>query len=146
LESSPWCYALIAVSSASQAVEKKLVFVVDDDPAIRGLLVQALRAKGYDVQEAADGLAASEMLGRMPRVPDLLICDVMMPKFDGFSLARMLRSHTELRGMRLIFLTAKGHPGDVTNGIRLGATHYVQKPFSIVDLLDKVARTLVHRF
>jgi DNA-binding response OmpR family regulator len=130
------------VSSPSQAERKKLVLVVDDDPAIRTLLVSALRAKGYDVQDAGDGLAASELLGQMERPPDLLICDVMMPRFDGFSLARVVRTHPELRGMRLIFLTAKGAPADVTTGIGLGASHYVQKPFRLTDLLDRVERTL----
>jgi DNA-binding response OmpR family regulator len=125
------------------AVEcKKLVLVVDDDAAVRTLVCKALQAKGYDVKEAADGLAASEALGTMPRTPDLLICDVMMPTIDGFSLARLIKQHAELRTMPIIFLTARTQPGDLVHGIQLGARHYIQKPFSIKDLLDKVEKTV----
>jgi DNA-binding response OmpR family regulator len=130
------------MSSPSGTERKKVVLVVDDDAAMRALVVKALRAKGYDAREAGDGLAASELLGHMPHPPDLLVCDVMMPKFDGFSLARLAKTRPELRGMPIIFLTAKTEPADVLAGIRLGARHYVQKPFSIKDLLDKVERTI----
>lgn len=116
--------------------------IVDDDPAIRLLVSKALQASGYDTIEASDGLAASELLGRKSAPPDLLICDVMMPTIDGFSLARLVKGHAELRNMPIIFLTAKTQAGDIMTGIRLGARHYIQKPFKIVDLLDKVAKTL----
>lgn len=121
---------------------KKLVLVVDDDAAVRTLVAKALVARGYDVEQAADGLAASEALGRLSRPPDLLICDVMMPAVDGFSLARLVRQHRELRSMPIIFLTAKAQPADVVQGIQLGARYHVQKPFSVTDLLDKVAKTI----
>jgi DNA-binding response OmpR family regulator len=122
--------------------KRKLVMVVDDDPAMRTLVTKALAASGYDTVEASDGLAASELLGRASAPPDLLICDVMMPTIDGFTLARLVKGHAELRTIPIIFLTAKTQPGDVVTGISLGARHYVQKPFKIVDLLDKVAKTL----
>src|SRR5579864_9346446 len=117
---------------------KKLVLVVEDDASVRRMIVKALEARSYEAQEAGDGLAASELLGQMSRQPDLLICDVMMPRFDGFSLARLIRARPELRTMPIIFLTAKTQPADVVTGISLGARHYVQKPYSIKDLLDKV--------
>jgi len=125
-----------------QKQQKKLVFVVDDDLSVRTLVVKALQAKGYDTVEGENGLKASEMLGSLPRVPDLLICDVMMPVIDGFSFARMVRSHDELKAMPIIFLTAKAQPRDLTTGMALGARHYVQKPFSLPDLLDKVAKSI----
>jgi CheY-like chemotaxis protein len=121
---------------------RKLVLVVEDDAAVRTLVSKALQTQGYEVQEAADGLAASELLGKLTRNPDLLICDVMMPTIDGFSLARLVKAHKELRAMPIIFLTAKTQPADLKAGIALGARHYVQKPFSIKDLLEKVHRTL----
>jgi CheY-like chemotaxis protein len=121
---------------------RKLVLVVEDDTAVRTLVSKALQTQGYEVQEAADGLAASELLGKLTRNPDLLICDVMMPTIDGFSLARLVKAHKELRAMPIIFLTAKTQPADLKAGIALGARHYVQKPFSIKDLLEKVHRTL----
>lgn len=118
---------------------KKMVLVVDDDQAIRDMVGKALQAKGYDVMLAADGLEASELLAKKP---DLLICDVMMPNFDGFTLAKLVKTHAELRAMPIIFLTAKTQPKDLATGISLGARHYVTKPFSIKDLLEKVEKTL----
>jgi DNA-binding response OmpR family regulator len=126
----------------SKDTPKKLVLVVDDDPSVRTLVSKALVAKGYDVREAGDGLAASEVLGGLARLPDLLICDVMMPTFDGFSLARLVKARAELRAMPIIFLTARTASADLVQGIQLGARHYVHKPFSVKDLLDKVERTV----
>jgi CheY-like chemotaxis protein len=129
--------------SAAKPEKRKTILVVDDDKSVRQLVLKALQAKGYQVLEAQDGLAASELLGSGATVqPDLLICDVMMPTIDGFSLARLIKGHAELRSMPIIFLTAKSQPADLVTGIKLGARHYIQKPFSIVDLLDKVAKTL----
>jgi CheY-like chemotaxis protein len=121
---------------------RKLVLVVDDDASVRALVVKALGAKGYDTLEAADGLVASELLGSLPRAPDLLICDVMMPSVDGLALAKLLRAKPEFSALPIIFLTAKNSFADVVQGIQAGARHYVQKPFSVKDLLEKVERTL----
>jgi DNA-binding response OmpR family regulator len=120
----------------------KSVLVAEDDPGVRGLVTKALKAKGYAVQEAKDGLHASELLGRLDPPPDLLICDVMMPTVDGFSLAKLIRNQTALKSMAIIFLTAKTSPTDLVQGINLGARHYIQKPFSVKDLLDKVEKVL----
>jgi len=124
------------------APAKKLVLVVEDEASVRSLVVKALVSQGYEVQQAKDGLAASELLGQMSRVPDLLICDVMMPTIDGFSLVRLIRAHKELSAMPIIFLTAKTDTADVVQGIMLGARHYVHKPFSVKDLLEKVEKTV----
>jgi len=120
----------------------KTVLVAEDDPNVRGLVVKALRSKGYQVQEAADGLKASELLGQLATPPDLLVFDVMMPTIDGFSLAKLVRARRELKSIPIIFLTAKAAPGDIATGISLGARHYIQKPFSVKDLLDKVEKVL----
>jgi DNA-binding response OmpR family regulator len=125
-----------------EKARRKVVLVVDDDASVRTLVTKALQAKGYDVKEAAGGLQAAELLGTMPRPPDLLICDVMMPTIDGFSLARMAKNNPALHGMPIIFLTAKTQPQDVVQGIALGARHYIQKPFAIKDLLDKVEKSV----
>src|ERR1039458_8916878 len=98
---------------------RKVVFVVDDDASVRMLVVKALQAKGYDVIEAEDGLKASEALGGMKRLPDLMICDVMMPTIDGFTPARLVQSHDELKSMPIIFLTAKTQPKDFALGVTL---------------------------
>src|SRR5215472_14066743 len=121
------------MSTQQREPARKLVLVVDDDASVRTLVVRALAAKGYDTLEACDGMSAAEMLGKLARSPDLLICDVMMPTIDGFSLARLVKTSGSLRTVPIIFLTAKTGAHDVVQGIKLGARHYVQKPFSVKD-------------
>jgi DNA-binding response OmpR family regulator len=120
----------------------KLILVVDDDRTVRTMVRQALETKGYEVMEAADGLQASELFGKLTRVPSLLICDVMMPSMDGFSLAKIVRAKKELSSMPIIFLTAKTNPLDVVKGIQAGARGYLTKPFKIETLREKVAKVL----
>jgi CheY-like chemotaxis protein len=120
----------------------KVVLVVDDEPSIRKLLVKALEAQGYHAVEAADGLEAAEQLGCLEHLPDLILCDVKMPKVDGFSLAKLVRGRAELRAIPIIFLTCRVAPADVTRGMQLGARYYVSKPFSTKELLNKVQLTL----
>ena len=120
--------------------QRKTVMVVEDDSSVREMVKRALSAS-FTVVEAADGLIASEMLGH-GATPDLMICDVMMPKIDGFSLVKLIRANPELSKMPIIFLTAKATPAAMVQGIQLGAKHYVQKPFSVKELFDKVAKIL----
>ncbi|MGH7270176.1 MAG: response regulator transcription factor, partial [Polyangiaceae bacterium] len=120
----------------------KLILVVDDDNAVRTLVCKSLVEAGYEVADAADGLAASTLLDQLQRLPNLVICDVMMPAIDGFSFAKLLRSKKELSSIPIIFLTARASPQEVVKGIQAGARHYVTKPFSMKDLLAKVAKSL----
>jgi len=120
--------------------KKRTVLVVEDDASTRELIVKALSRK-YDVVAAADGLEASEKLGAIAP-PDLIVCDVMMPKIDGFSFIKHLRHDATFAHVPVIFLTAKAQPSAVVQGIQLGAKHFVTKPFSPVDLLQKVDKIL----
>jgi DNA-binding response OmpR family regulator len=131
---------MAARKSLAPGKPQKTILVVDDDAALRELVVRTLSTR-YKVISAADGLAASEILGKPP-IPDLMVCDVMMPKIDGFSLAKLIRAKPELSRLPIIFLTAKTAPAAVVEGIRLGAKHYIQKPFGIKELLDKVDKLL----
>ncbi len=120
-----------------------VVLVVDDDATIRKMVARALGAE-YTVYEAVDGLAALEILPRIPE-PAVLVCDVMMPQIDGVTLVRELRKQPHLKGIPVIFLTAKSSPKDFVTGINAGARHYLTKPFSVKDLLDKVASIVKSR-
>jgi DNA-binding response OmpR family regulator len=114
-----------------------VVLVVDDDPAIRQLLVHTL-GRTYTVYEAHDGQEAKEILDAIP-APDAIVCDVMMPRLDGVQLAKLLRKDKVLQRVPILFLTAKGGAMDVIAGINAGARHYVTKPFKIADVVAKVA-------
>ena len=111
------------------------VLVVDDNPEIREAIQAALGLNGHEVETAEDGLDALEKVAA--RRPDLILLDLNMPRLDDFGLA------TELgrRGLRplvpLIVITARGSAPD--NADRIGAEGYLEKPFSIRTLLQKVA-------
>ncbi|MDB4955226.1 MAG: response regulator receiver protein [Myxococcales bacterium] len=104
------------------------------------MVATVLEKRGYSVDTAVDG---EDALARaLARPPDLLITDVMMPRMDGWSLVRQLRSHAELAMMPVIFLTALSSEDDRIRGFRLGADDYVTKPFRFEELDLRVAKTL----
>ncbi len=116
------------------------VLVADDDAWISRMVATVLEKRGYSVETAVDG---EDALARaLARTPDLLITDVMMPKMDGWTLVRQLRSHPELAMMPVIFLTALSSEDDRIRGFRLGADDYVTKPFRFEELDLRVAKTL----
>jgi DNA-binding response OmpR family regulator len=116
----------------------RTILVVEDDETIRAMVVRALSSR-YKMVEATDGMQASELLTQMDP-PALIICDVMMPRVDGFSLVRLLRKDDKLKGTPVLFLTAKSGPTDVTHGIGLGARHYMTKPFKLPELVERVEK------
>ena len=120
----------------------KRILVVDDDVSVRSLITKTLQTKGYEVEQAVDGLDASKRLRNTVRPPDLIICDVMMPLIDGFAFVRIVRSDAQLRSVPIVFLSAKSDPSSMVEGLSLGAIHYMQKPFRIAELLEKVGRAL----
>src|SRR5260221_14494530 len=95
--------------SMAGAKHRKTVLVVDDDAATRRLVTMVL-SKRYAVLEAGDALAATDLLARGSATVDLLICDVMMPIFDGFSLVKSLRAEPRLKGLEVIFISGKTAP------------------------------------
>jgi DNA-binding response OmpR family regulator len=114
----------------------QVLVVVDDDSDIRAMLVKALGTT-YTIYEARDGEEARQLLEALPQV-DGLVCDVMMPRLDGLSLAKVMKKTAKLARLPILFLTAKGSPIDVVAGINAGARHYVTKPFKVVDVITKV--------
>jgi CheY-like chemotaxis protein len=125
---------------STPSAPKKRILVVEDDESVRELVARALSTK-YEVVTAPDGLAASELIATI-EVPDLLICDVMMPKVDGFRFVKLIKSDPKYQKLDVIFLTAKGGAPALVQGIQLGARHFISKPFNVKDLLDKVAKIL----
>ncbi len=116
----------------------KIVLVVEDDESVRAMLVRALGIS-YTVHEACDGVAAMEIL-RKGTLPDVILCDVMMPRMNGYALARVIKADPVLKGIPIVFLTARSSAKDIVEGINAGARHYIAKPFSVRDVLDKIGK------
>jgi DNA-binding NtrC family response regulator len=120
------------------AADRIAILLVEDEPDLRTTLKYNLRRAGYEVADAHDGQAALELAQRPDVRVDLVISDVMMPRLDGFGLARALRAlpaHTETP---LLFLTARAEATDRAEGFRVGADDYVTKPFDVEALLARV--------
>ncbi len=121
--------------------KKPTILVAEDDTALRKMIGHLL-AEIANVVAACDGMEALSMLRAMPRMPDLVITDLMMPRLDGLGLLRQLRSTKDGKNVPIIILTAKTRPTDVVMGINAGARHYLVKPFKRDELLEKVRSVL----
>jgi DNA-binding response OmpR family regulator len=120
-------------------MEKKMrIILSEDDENLGSLLREYLIAKGYDTDLYPDGEAAYK--GFQKNQYDLCIFDVMMPKKDGFALAKDVRMiNSEIP---IIFLTAKNMKEDVIEGFRIGADDYMTKPFSMEELIFRIEAIL----
>ena len=117
------------------------ILVIEDDASIRLGLEDTLKAKGYRVTVATRGAAGLELAERAR--PDLIILDIMLPDMDGFEVCRRLKSGSrELAATPIIMLSARGAEIDRVRGLELGADDYVTKPFSLMELLARVAAVL----
>jgi DNA-binding response OmpR family regulator len=117
------------------------ILVIEDDSSIRLGLEDTLRAKGYDVQARARGDEGYELAVELR--PDLIILDIMLPDTDGFEVCRKLKSpRSGLADVPVIMLSARGAELDRVRGLELGADDYVTKPFSLMELLARVAVVL----
>lgn len=114
------------------------VIVVEDEPAIRRGVVDALRLSGYDVGEAADGDKGFTEASRAN--VDLVLLDLMLPRKDGLQVLRELRQVRP--AVPVIILTARGSEDDRVRGLQMGADDYVVKPFSARELLARVEAVL----
>jgi two-component system OmpR family response regulator len=114
------------------------ILIVDDEPGVRDLLQDALSNAGYQVQLATNGADGLDQLRR--RSADLCIVDINMPTMNGFEFLEKLRAHDTKTPV--LMLTARDSDVDVEHGLRVGADDYVRKPFSLEELLLRVAAIL----
>ncbi len=112
---------------------RRVVLVVDDDPATRRVVRTVLEADGFEVVEAADGPAAILLLDAiMGRGPDAVVLDVMMPGIDGIEVCRRI-DHTRVK---VLMLSARDDVATQDRAKAAGADGYLTKPFSAIELLD----------
>ena len=116
---------------------KKTILIVDDEKMILNLLSHNLTKEGYNVIEAVDGMEAFETAKKYK--PDLILLDVMLPKLDGLTVCKKIKS---LMNVPILMVTAKDEELDKIVGLELGADDYITKPFSVRELLARVKANL----
>lgn len=122
--------------------EAKKILVVEDEPDVLSLLTLMLKSQGYNVITAVDGSEALEKA--RAEVPDLIILDIMLPKLDGYKVARMLKFDENYSHIPIVMLTAKIQEKDKEIGLEMGADEYITKPFDTAELLQKIKERLSH--
>lgn len=116
------------------------ILVIEDNPEVRENIAEILQLSNYDVITANDGKTGVEIA--LKEIPDLIVCDIMMPVLDGYGALNILGKHDETAGIPFIFLTAKSEKSDFRKGMGMGADDYITKPFEGIELLDAVESRL----
>jgi len=118
----------------------KKILVIEDDRVIRENILKLLKAEGFDVTGAENG--AQGLNAAVSNLPDVILCDVMMPQLDGYGVLAALRSHPVTATVPFVFLTGKADRSEVRQGMELGADDYLTKPFSKAELVGAISSRL----
>jgi CheY-like chemotaxis protein len=116
------------------------VLVVDDDPSIVKLIEVNLTIEGYEVVTATDGSAALDEVAR--QIPDAIVCDLMMPVTDGYTVLRTLRIDPATKKIPFVIVSAKSLPEEIQRALEMGADRYITKPFDPGKLVEVVGSLL----
>jgi DNA-binding response OmpR family regulator len=116
------------------------ILLIEDDDLVRESISDLLMLADYDVTTAVNGKEGLEII--QTQVPELIICDVMMPVMDGFQLLEKLKELDIIDSTYFMFLSAKSRESDLEKGKEMGAHDYLIKPFRNEDLLNKVKSIL----
>lgn len=124
------------VLQATNIMSKAKILIIEDDAFIRGNIFEILEDEGYQVITAPNGLEG--VRSAETDLPDLILCDVMMPELDGFGVLTRLRQRPETAVIPFIYITAKVDKANLRRGMTLGADDYLTKPFTRKELLEAV--------
>ncbi|MCC3868384.1 response regulator transcription factor [Terrisporobacter mayombei] len=113
------------------------ILVMEDDVNIQELIVEFLKAEGYDVDYASDGIEGIQLFKK--KEYDLVLLDIMMPNLDGYSVCKMIRKSSNVP---IIFLTAMNEESNQLKGFELECDDYITKPFSFNVLIQRVKAVL----
>ncbi|HZV68934.1 MAG TPA: response regulator [Saprospiraceae bacterium] len=115
---------------------KNKILIIEDNFDVRENIHELLVLSGYDTVTAANGKLGVQ--AALKEIPDLILCDIMMPELDGYGVLRILSKNPLSASIPFIFLTAKTEMIDMRRGMTLGADDYITKPFDDVELLDTI--------
>jgi two-component system response regulator TrcR len=119
-------------------MNKPSILLIEDEPVLASIIKESLESRGFEVALAGNGIEGWSLYHSLK--PELCIVDVMLPKKDGFTLVREIRSVNQR--IPLIFLTARTQTEDVLKGLELGADDYMKKPFSMEELILRIKALL----
>lgn len=114
----------------------KTILIIEDNLEVRENTAELLELANYKVLTAENGKIGIELA--KANIPDLIICDIMMPELDGYGVIHVLSKIPETATIPFVFLTAKTEKADIRKGMNLGADDYLTKPFDDVELMDCV--------
>lgn len=123
--------------------KSKMILVIEDSEDLRTDVIDMLKLEGYIAHGAPNGVIGVERAQEL--MPDLIVCDIMMPELDGYGVLQTLRADLETASIPFIFLTAKAEHIDQRHGMVLGANDYFTKPFDAEELLASITTQLKRR-
>lgn len=114
----------------------KKIFVIEDDEALRENLISLLDVEGFQTHFSETGKEGIELIKEF--LPDLILCDIMLPDTDGYQIISELKTHPQTRNIPFVFLTARAEMKDLRSGMNLGADDYLTKPYDANELINVV--------
>jgi CheY-like chemotaxis protein len=128
------------MGNGATLISQPSILVLEDNPNILDLLSEALEINGYDTVSGTSGCEGLEYLHHSDRMPDLIICDLLMPEMDGFSFIKELRRNPLWSQIPVIVVS--GYHNEERHALEIGANVFIVKPFNM-DKLDTTIRWLV---
>lgn len=121
----------------------KTILIIEDNNDIRESTAEILELSAYKVLQAANGKIGVELAQQ--HIPDLILCDIMMPELDGYGVLYLLSKNSDTASIPFIFLTAKAERVDFRKGMEMGADDYLTKPFDDIELLNAIESRFAKR-
>jgi CRP/FNR family cyclic AMP-dependent transcriptional regulator len=118
----------------------KKILIIEDNKDVRENTEEILQLSGYDVTVAENGKKGVD--AALVTIPDLIVCDIMMPELDGFGVLHLLNRNLKTAHIPFIFLTAKTERADIRKGMEMGADDFITKPFDDIELLNAIEARL----
>ena len=116
------------------------ILLIEDEEDTRSIFVECLQEEGFNIIEAKDGKSGLQLLQN--KLPELVICDIVMPQLNGYDVLIKLRQNPKTKKLPFIFLTAKSTDSEKCYGLELGADGYLTKPCTVEDLLKAITQVL----
>lgn len=114
----------------------KKIFVIEDDETLRENLLSLLEVEGFETHFSETGKEGIELIKEV--LPDLILCDIMLPDTDGYQIISELKIYPQTRNIPFVFLTARAEMKDLRSGMNLGADDYLTKPYDANELINVV--------